>query len=418
MLNFKSVLRYLVRSSVMCIVACSVICVVACSVMCIIAILSERASAQTDELLSLNVEGTSKATSAVEAAREIQAQVIGDTARAQVIDVMGEKRFQKNKAMIENKIIRQSAKYIPYVNQGSPMPQPDGSWKMNVEMKLSPASLRKMILDAGLLNDADGPASILPMVALVDRGRGVSLRWWQGEPKDDAHKYLAQLSRTFHEKAQAEFSRQGFHLIKPQETQSSPLPEPYRADHPSGADLIFVSDFYNAPMIMKGDIRFRDSREAAGVVLCSIKIQVVQATSGRTVAEVSRQIETEPGPMETVLRNKLSMELPEISKDLATQVLEAWQRGTLNTNLIRLTLKGHLTPRQLSEFKTGLVQSVHEVKSLKERSFESNTVSFEVDYSGEPAQLADRLKAMRLNTFDTKVSDSGDKGISMEIKTR
>jgi hypothetical protein len=229
---------------------------------------------------------------------------------------------------------------------------------------------------------------------------------------------LAQLSRAFYDKFQTEFSRQGFHMVKPQETQNSPLPEPYRVDRLSNSDLIFVSDYFSAPMVMKGDIRFRESKEVSGIALIAIKLQVLQPVSGRTVAEVSRQVDTEPGPFENVVRAKLIAELPELAKDLATQVLEAWQRGTLNTNLIRLSVRGRLTPKQLNEFKSGLVQNVHEVKSVKERAFEKDQVLFEVDYTGEPGPLADRLRAMKLSPFETRVAEATESGVALEVRAR
>ena len=372
----------------------------------------------SDELSVITQEGTAKASSAPEAAREIQNTVIGEIARAQAIEILGEKRYLKNKNMVESKIVKQSAKFIPFVSPGVPVQNPDGTWKMTVELKMSKASLRKMVLDAGLMNDADGPSAILPMIGFIDRKNGVSLRWWQGEPKDEAHKFLSSISVTFHDRLQTEFSKQGFHLIRPLGTSVSPLPEAYRADRLAAADQGFVADFYSVPMIMKGDVRFRESRDSAGIVMGVIKLEVVQASSGRTVAEVSRQFETEPGVFEAVLRTKLGLETPELAKDLATQVLEAWQRGTLNSNLIRLSVRGALTPKQLTELKNGLVQNVHEVKSLKERAFEPGQILFEVDYTGEPGPLAEKLKIVRLPAFETHVSSATDKGIDLDVKTR
>lgn len=373
----------------------------------------------TDELLNVIQEGTSKATSAPEAAREIQNSVISEISRAQVLEILGEKRFLKNKTVIENKIIKQSAKFIPFVSPGLPLQQNDFSWKMNVELKLSKGSLRKMVLDAGLMNDSDGPTSILPMIAFVDRKSGASLRWWQGEPKDDAHKFLASLKALFNEKVQTEFSKQGFHFIKPIGTTLSPLPEQYRGDRMAAADLGFVADYFGAPMIVKGDVRFRESQGAVGVALGAIKLEVVQASSGRTVAEVSRNFETEPGVYEAAIRGKMSADLPEIAKDLAVQVLEAWQRGTLNSNLVRLSIRGVLGPKQLNEFKSSLVQNIHELKSIKERAFEAGKILFEIDYSGDLATLSERFKTLKLPAFETHVSDvseTSEKIIEIDVK--
>jgi hypothetical protein len=376
----------------------------------------------TGDLLAITVEGVSKASSAVEAAREVQSSVIADTARAHVTEIIGEKRYQKSKAVIENKIIKQSGKFIPFVNAGQPVSLPDGTWKMSVEIKLSLSSLRKMIIDNGFMNEANGPSSLLPLVSFIDRRTGVSLRWWQGEQKDDAHKFVQQISQQFHQRFQVEFSRQGFHVIKPLGLQVSPLPESYRADRLSGADLIFVSEYYGAPMVLRGDVRFREAKDSAGrlmsVAQIAIKIEVLQAHSGRVVAEVSRQFDADNGAYEAAIRSKIGADAGEIAKDLATQVFEAWQRGSLNSNLMRLLVRGQLTPRQLSELKSGLIQGVRELKNLKERSFEAGQVEFELDYIGERRAFEERLRGLQLAAFATKLSDSTETGVVLEVKAQ
>ena len=372
------------------------------------------------DLMTITVEGVSKAGSAVEAAREIQSTVITDTARAHVTEIIGEKRYQKSKSIIENKIIKQSGKFIPFVNASQPIATPDGNWKMSVELKLSISSLRKMIMDNGFMNEANGPSSLLPMVSFIDRRTGVALRWWQGEPKDETLKFVQQISYQFHQRLQVEFSRQGFHVIKPLGLQVSPLPESFRADRLSGSDLVFVSDYYGAPMILRGDVRFREAKDSAGrlmsVAQIAIKIEVLQANSGRVVAEVSRQFDADNGAYETAIRAKITNEVGDIVKDLATQVFEAWQRGTLSSNLMRLAIRGQLTPKQLGELKAGLMHGLRELKNLKERSFEAGQVVFEVDYSGDRKAFDEKLKGLQMAAFATKVSDSSDNGVVLEVK--
>jgi hypothetical protein len=381
------------------------------------------AHAQTDDLVTITGEETVKATSAVEAAREIQNHFTSETARNQVIEIIGDKRYQKNKNLVESKIVKNSAKFMPFISPGQPVSQPDGSFKMSVEIKLSSTSLRKMVVDAGLMNDAEGPSSLLPMVSFIDRRSGTALRWWQGEPKDEAHKFLSQVSTKVHERLQLEFSKQGFHMIKPLSSSLSPLPDGYQADRLSGSDLIFVSDFYGSPMILRGDVRFREGKESVGrsipAAQIALKLEVIQAASGRLVAEVSRQFDTEPGSQyEASIRNKLNSELGEIAKDLASQVFEVWQRGSLNSNLVRLSINGRLTPKKLAELKTALLQGLKEVKTLKERSFSVGQVVFEMDYAGSRPTLDEKIRALHLALFDTRISDSTEKGLVLEVKVK
>jgi len=379
-----------------------------------------QAGAQIDDLITITTEGTSQATSPVEASKEIQAKAIAEVVRERVRDILGEKRYQKNKSAVESKIVKQSAKFIPYINTDTPVRQEDGSWKMKIELKLSSASLHKMILEAGLLSDADSSAAILPMISFVDRQKSGSLRWWMGEPKSESTALLSRVSESFHEALQVEFSRQGFHVIKPQGRQFSPIPNAFQVERPGSREYKFLSDFYQAPMILKGDARIKEIREPIHAAVCAIKLQIVQTQTGRTVAELSRQIEADIGSVnyDSAIANKLAAELPDIAKDLASQVYEVWQRGTLNTNQIRLAIRSSLTPKQLNQFKSGLMGHVQQVKSLRERLFDSAGVQFEVDYSGETETLIDRLKALHLQGFETRVSSVSDSVVSMEVKAR
>lgn len=373
-----------------------------------------RAQAAED-LVVIKKSGTSLLTGAAEAAKEIQSRLTSEAAREQVIDLVGEKRYQKNRQTIESKIIRQSSKFIPYVNPGTPA-QDGSGWKMDVELQISPASMRRMVLEAGLLNDAEGPASLLPLIAVTDRTKGLAVRWWQGESKDDSHKTLVTMSRLINEKAQLSFAKEGFHVIKPQGLQVSPLPEPYRTEQPSASDLVFISDFFKSKMIIKGEVRFKDSKNAPGATFCALKLQVVQPSSGRSIGEVTRQFVTEVGPFEAAVMKKLNTEIPDVTKDLATQVLEAWQRGTLNTNLLKLTVRGQLNAKQLATFKQQLSQNMHELKTLKERLFENGQTVFEADYTGEIPRIIEKLRATKLTNFEMRLTDSSTANLILDVR--
>lgn len=371
-----------------------------------------------EELIAISVEVVSKAKSQGEAVREAQAQVMAETARAQVIEIVGEKRYQQNRPVIEAKIVRQAAKFIPVVNPGRARQQPDGTWKVPVEVKLSASSIRRMVLETGILSDAEGPASIVPLVAVVDRTKGLTVRWWLGETRAQPYGSLLELNRSFHEILQGEFSRHGFHLIRPQGSQNSPLPEHLRSERPSLGEMRSIAQYYNAPMFMKGEVRFRESETSPGEVVCQIRLQVVHAGTDRSVAEASRAFEVGSGNMESAIRTRMTAELPDIAKDLSQQVLDAWQRGTLNANLIRLAVRGNLTPQHLAEFKSGLLRSVKEVKGLKERLFDQGQVTFEVDYTGEEKRLAEKLGRLQIPNFAIRLAESSGTNLTLEVRAR
>lgn len=379
-----------------------------------------------DELLPITEEGSSKATSQVEAQREIQGKLISGVARSQVIEIIGEKRYQKNRTMVENRIVREAAKFIPFVQPGDIQKQPDGTWKMKVDLKLSVGSLRKMVIDTGLLSDADTPVTVMPMITFTDRMKAVSYRWWMGDSQDEVRKPLVEWSRALENQLHRELMKQGFHLLLPLDgTVSNQLPQPFRVDRASSQDLKMIGDYLGISMVVRGDVRVKDSRELPGAWQIQVKLEVIPVQGGRTVAEISRTLETDSGPAAIVVKKKLEKESGDLARDLSTQVFEAWTRGTLAATTLKLAVKGNLTPKQLGEFRTQLLKSkaMRDIKAIRERLFEPGQVTYEIDYAASPEDFREKLKSLELSTFHEKfVQEAGADGLStpftLEVKPK
>ena len=357
-----------------------------------------------DELLTISSEGISKATSQVEATREIQSKAISGTARDQVIEMIGDKRYAKNKSLVESRIVREATKFIPFVQPGDIVKLPDGSWKMKVDLRVSVGSLRKMVIDTGLLTDADTPVTILPMIAFTDRVKAVSYRWWMGDARDESRKSVMEWARVVQQGLHKELMHQGFHLQLPLTgTLSNAIPPVFRVDRASSQDLKQLGEYLGISMALRGDVRVKDSKEAVGGWQIQVRLEVVPVSGGRTVAEISRTFETDPGPAELMVKRKLEKEISEMSKDLSAQVLDAWTRGTLAATTLRLAVKGSLSPKQLNDFRTQFTKALRDVKAMRERLFEPGRVVFEIDYAASPEEFRDRLKSIAMPGFSEKL---------------
>ena len=370
-----------------------------------------------ESLTTINVEGTSKAESAAEASRTIVQNMTAAVARQQVLELVGDKVFQKNKNLIENRIVREAFKFIPFVTPGTPTKAQDG-WRMSVQLKVATESLRQMVIDNGLFFDTEGPAAVLPMVSIIDRVRGAEYRWWVGQKDDPSQKFVRQISQDLKQALFQELSRQGFYVIRPMTPSLiGILPEGFRGERSRPDDLRFLGGFFNAQMVARGDIRIRDSTVISGGYQIGIKISANQTANNRAVAEVTRSFETEPGGFESVVRAKLQTVLADAAKDLAAQVVDAWQKGTLGSNMVRLSLRGKLNPKQVSEFKTQIMKNVREVKSVRERIIEPGGITFEVDYAGQAQQFSEQCTSLALPGFALRLANSSDTGVTLDVKT-
>jgi hypothetical protein len=370
-------------------------------------------STGADELMTVTSEPTSKAASSAEASREIQMKALAGTARDLTIEMIGEARYTKNRALVESKIVKEAPRFIPFVVPGELVRTPDGGFKAQVELKVSTVSLRKLIMDLGLLSDGQTPVSILPMLAVTDRSKTLSYRWWNGDGGDPQRQTLMEWHRDLQITLHRELMRQGFHLLlQPEGSMSSILPMAFKVERASQQDVQDLGQLTGASMVMRGDLRVRESKEVTGAWTVQIKMVVDPVVRGRSVAEVSRSYETEIGPTEVVVRKVIQKEAEELSKDLATQVFEAWSRGTLTTTPLRLAIRGQFSPQQLVEIRQLLQRAHREIKAIRERSIEQERVDFEIDWSSTPQAFVEKMKAMDLPGYQEKVSSdsqgSGD----------
>lgn len=368
-----------------------------------------------DELLSVTEEATAKAKSSVEAQREIQKKIIDGIARDQIIEIIGQKRYQKNRSMVENRLVKESAKYIPFIQPGEVKRLPDGQWKMKLELKLSTESLKKMVIETGLLSDADIPVTMIPMITYTDRVKGISYRWWLGDSQDEVRKPLVDWAHSVEDHLSQEFMRQGFHLILPlDDTVSNQLPQPFRVDRASSQDLKAIGQYLGISMIVRGDVRIKSmnsfdaqSNNNHDASQIAVKLEVVQVQGGRTVAEISRTFEIDSIPTDLVIKKRLEKEAGDLSRDLASQVYEAWTRGTLAATTLRLIVRGSLSPKQLAEFRSQLTKSksLRNIKAIRERLFEPGQVTYEIDYAASAEEFRQKMKALRLSSFQGKFLD-------------
>lgn len=374
---------------------------------------SPAISQDSESLTSVTVEATSQAENAPEATREIMQAAMAKVARDQTLDILGEKKFLKNKSLIERKIVAEASKFIPISNSRNVTQEPDKSFKGQVDFKISLGSLRKMIQGAGLLTDSDENAVILPLILFRDSKNNFS--WWQNS-KDESKKNLSDISALFDQALSEDMFKNSFYMIKPNSLMSQMVPETYHNESLKKEDYKFLSSFFHANLVAKGEILFKVSTATA--IELTLKIYVMQSSNDREIAEVARTISVERANNPSALKARLQSIFADVAKDLSTQVLETWQRGTLGSNSVLISVKGLVSPKQVQDFKNEIRKNLKEVKGLKERIFESGQVTFEMEYSSNEASILDHLKTAKLDNFDFRLIDSNEKIIKTEALSK
>lgn len=373
-------------------------------------ILLAASLAGAQELIEKNFSGTSKLANAVEARREIQDQAAQQVTEDLAKEVLGEEKFLKNRSLILGKIARSSARYIPFVKPGNLEPAPEGM-KMPVAMKVNIAAFRQVLQDNGLLNENDTAPVILPLVSFVDRQNGQTERWWTGQGQT-SKALLVNMNRLFEGSLRAAFQKNGFYVRKPQgDGLKGSTPKVLRSENAGPEDVQLLGDWFGAPLVVTGAVNMMRSPVATSVARIEVKLSVVQTSNNRPIADVARVYETEAGTYETVIERRWKDVVDALASDLAAQVLEAWQKGSVGSSQLKLVIEPRPKLQEIEPLKERLKSSSAGIRSVRERLVSAKQLVLEVDSPVSAEDLSKRLNGLDFNgrKFETSVDREGIK---------
>ncbi len=350
--------------------------------------------AQTADLLERNFAGTSKQTTPQAAKADIQNQAAQKISEEVIRDLIGEDRYNKNKALIANKVIKLSGRYIPFVKP-SAITQEGEEFKMTVNMKVSMPDLKQLLQVNSLLNENDTVPVVLPVISFVDKVEGRNYRWWQNST-DKSHSFLIKQGRTLEEALRGSFQKNNFFVIKPVEAGlGTNIPASFQNERVAGEDSQFFAQYFNAPVLIDGQVLMNKAEKGNGYKI-EVRMTAIQVSNARPIADVSRRYDVQ-GSFEGAVDKKIREVAESVANDLASQVFEAWQRGSVGTSVIRVTVTGKHTLPSMEALKERIRSQLTQVKNIRERLVSSDSVSFEVDTSASSTELASKLEALDVN---------------------
>jgi len=366
------------------------------------------------ELLEITEIGLSKSNDPTLARREIHELVVERVTLKQISEMIGDKKVQKNLQLIKTKILKDSGKYILLYNHGK-IESTNLGKQMSVSMKFSLMNLKKLLLERGLLYEHEGPPVVLPMISIIDKPHLTAYRWWVPEVEKNKSGVLQQKISSFYRELGLRLANNGFYLKNPLSTgEKNLIPQVYQLDTLRMEDYFFLGEFFKSQLVVKGEIRIENNSEKTEAFRIQVRATALHTGNGRVVAEITRTIDTEPGAFERVVGSKLDSGLAEVAGDLAAQLKEAWQRGTFGARLVKLTLRGDISYGNVNKFRELIQTKVTDIKSIRERAFDAQSVTFEVDTTVSSESLGERLS--RIGTEGLKLQLDNVNNESIEIK--
>lgn len=393
--------------------------------LCLFIFSSTCARAEFDDLVSASLDGVSTSNqlkTSNEASKDLLPKILANYARDQVIAAIGEKRYNKNRSLVESKVVRETSKFLPFVQPAEPVHQPDGTWSMKVEVKLSNSNFRKLIIDAGLLSDAEAPTLMVALISLNDRVQNATQQWWLRDKANSGSVAIDKSANFFFERLQSELLKFGFHVLGPQRAigtfNPTPFPKFLIEDRSLLADNKTVGEFLEVALVARGDLTFQPTET-------TLKLEVFLASTGKSVIELNRQFNFAQNQADSVQKKNFEKELTDAFKDLGAQLFDVWTKGALSTRTLNLTLKGSLSPRQLNEAKTRLMGQLRDIKMIRERSIESGKFTYEVEYASDIDDFKNRIKSLDAKDYSFRVlesefsiADSTTPSFNLEVKLK
>ncbi len=369
---------------------------------------------QGAELVEKSLMGDSDEASEVAAKKEIQEKAINKATDGLLKDLIGAERVGKNSALIQNKIYRQWTKYIPYVKNND-LVQKDKKFYMTVQMKISVANLRSLLKLHGLLIEDSTVPVFIPVITLFDRVNSQQYQWWRSESFKDSV-FLNSQNQKFEKILGNAFFKSGLQLIEPASRKlNEQIPFVFQNEKWTLEDAQFLTLYFQSNVILDGHIQIEKHPQQKDVYKLDLKIAAVQISNGRYLAELQRRADTEKGPFNLVVEKKMNEVIESLAADLATQVYEVWQRGSIGANLIRLSLRGKLSPANQESLKEKLKSNITQIKNIKERLISTDSLIYEIDTTSNPKELSTKIQELKLQGLQLQKLGESDKEISFQV---
>ena len=327
-----------------------------------------------------------------QATEKISEQVIRET--------IGVAKFNRNLSLIQNKVLKMSSRFVPLAKPGE-LIQTETGFKMNVVLRVSPEELQQVLLENGLFYDSDVAPLSIPFVSFEDKVEGQTYSWWNESPSP-----LSKWSRDFEVKLRKAFWKNGFYLMRPQG---------YRF-----AEMLNASDFdkrkaasdWNAQIYVVGLISVKSNYGHIDQNILVFHLMALQVSNNRSIAEVTRQFEVKSG---AATASKFHEVLDSVSQDLANQILETWQKGSLGANSLLMTFLGPIPLKQRELLRQELQARAQLIKSAHERKLSHNSITLEVESGLTPKELGARLAKIQVGNSEFVFKSSDEKSMLYEI---
>jgi hypothetical protein len=233
--------------------------------------ISQSVWAQTTDFADIKEEVVVQAESAPQAREKAIQETLEKVVQRFTIDLVGEKKYESSKNMLNTQIARDSGKFAPVVKSDI-VEQTGNKFKVSVDLKISPQNLRQMLEKTGVLTSQFDSGVVLPFVTYVDQVRAKTHKWWVSEPLNDD--VIRGLNRNFIAELRSSLKSLNFYVLDPVDWNfKNSLPTQFQKDYFKKEDYQSVDAYYKFPLSVRGQVDIAPSQRVSTSYRLQVKLE-------------------------------------------------------------------------------------------------------------------------------------------------
>lgn len=363
---------------------------------------------QARELTDMSLE-ISSAKTGNEAKQEAFDQATEEATHRLTEELLGPERTLKVWTTVKPRLLRNSARYVQFI-KGSQMSESGGQTRVQVQMRISSDNLETLLREIGVMGG--GTIRLLPLVSLSEP-KGTRYVWWADASEEKKETFAQEAFKKFFQSLLAKFKGKNVYVLDP--TNASfrmGVPAAYRNEGLGREDQMLLAQYLKADVVLSGKLDIVKTDGAAAKI--NYDLQMWQGKAGRGLSESQR---SEPAASEQpkALLMALDQANDKVLAEFASKLQEAIMAGSLNLNVIRITVEGNLPYKNQVEFKKQL-ETLREIKILRERLFESSKVTFEAETNTTGTELAKSVQKGKFPLYRVDVEGAQDNSLVLAVK--
>ncbi len=317
---------------------------------------------------------------------------------------IGTARAEKSAAVIKSRILNDSSKYVQFYKATEPVMK-DGKTTLDVTMKISMTALREILDREGLLIQNDDVYTILPVIKIIERKRGVSRNyaWWKD---DDTHatpvikdQFKPLISQWHVQEAK------GYKIFDPSNGKLFPLvSDQFKHENLSQEEALLLAQSFKASIVVTGEV-FVTSGEKPGKTKAIAKLLGFNVANGRQILEFSKTYDmmTSKTNGDVALQQIMRAAFTDLAHVIYAQLQDSYKKGEFGSQTVKLMVSGDLGYQDLETVKKEIITRIPEIRALRERSLQRGVMALEGDLVGTVGQMVKKIEASRFENFELGV---------------